>query len=267
MGDDAASRAGLHAAPRARLYAAPRSAMSPRAFRISQHVPENPRTFSLLLEAIGADDRLEAQPGQFVMLWLPGVDEKPFSIAGVHPLMLTISRVGPLSQAIADLPVGEKVWVRGPFGKGYSLAAARTLLVGGGYGAAPLHFLASVLRSRKVAVEIALGARASDDLLFVKRFAALGIPCHLATEDGSRGARGRVTEVVRPLLASGGFGRLCACGPEAMLEALADLCRESRIPAELSYEAYMRCGIGICGSCECRHGLVCRDGPVFSLEP
>ncbi len=244
--------------------AASSSATVPRAFRISQHVPENPRTFSVVLE--GAGGPIEAEPGQFAMLWLPGVDEKPFSIAGVNPLMLTISRVGPFSQAIGDLPVGETVWVRGPFGRGYSLAAARTLLVGGGYGAAPLHFLAGVLVSRGVGVQVALGARASDDLLFVRRFAALGIPCHLATEDGSRGARGRVTDVVGPLLRSGGIGRLCACGPEGMLDALADLCRENRIPAELSYEAYMRCGTGICGSCECGHGLVCRDGPVFRLE-
>ena len=246
--------------------AMPRSVTMPRTFAIRQHIPENPRTFSLVLEPISAGGTIEAQPGQFVMLWLPGVDEKPFSIAGVGPLMLTISRAGPFSQAIGDLPVGEKVWVRGPFGRGYSLTAARTLLVGGGYGAAPLHFLAGVLLSRGGSVEVALGARASDDLLFVKRFAALGIPCHVATEDGSHGARGRVTDVVGPLLRSGAFRRLCACGPEGMLDALAGLCRENRTPAELSYEAYLRCGIGICGSCECAHGLACKDGPVFRLE-
>lgn len=237
----------------------------PSAHRILQHVQENPRTFSILLEG-----RLEAEPGQFAMLWLPGVDEKPFSIAGVDPLMFTISRVGPFSQALADLPAGERVWVRGPFGRGYSRTAARTLLVGGGYGAAPLHFLASSLLARGVGgLEVALGARASEDLLFVKRFAALGLPCHLATEDGSRGAPGRVTEVVRPLLEAGpeagGFRRLCACGPEGMLDALAGLCRASRLPAELSYEAYMRCGVGICGSCEHEERLVCLDGPVFRV--
>ncbi len=99
----------------------------------------------------------------------------------------------------------------------------------------------------------------------MNRFRDLGVAVHLATEDGSAGTRGRVTEVVGPLLRAGGFTRLHACGPEAMLDALAALCTETATPAELSYEAYMRCGIGICGSCEHGERLVCRDGPVFSL--
>ena len=207
---------------------------------------------------------MQAEPGQFAMLWLPGVDEKPFSIAGTEPLMFTISQVGPFSDALHALRPGDTLHARGPFGKGFSVGAGRVLVVGGGYGAAPLHFLARILRAAGLAVEAALGARTSEELLFLQRFARLGLRVHQTTEDGSAGTRGRVTDVVAPLLGSGRFDRLCACGPEAMLESLAALCAKARVPAELSYEAYMRCGIGMCGSCEHDARLVCMDGPVFA---
>ena len=227
---------------------------------------ENPKTVSFELEA-----QMRAVPGQFAMIWLPGVDEKPFSISGADPLMFTISRVGPFSEALLDQKIGDTLWVRGPFGKGYRIDAGRALLVGGGYGAAPLHYLARMLlfatagggAGAAAVVEAALGARTSEELLFVDRFRTLGVPVHPATEDGSSGVQGRVTDVVAPLLASGRFDRLCACGPEGMLESLEGLCRAARVDAELSWEAYMRCGVGICGSCEHGGRLVCMDGPVF----
>ena len=201
------------------------------------------------------------------MVWLPGVDEKPFSISGSDPLMFTVSRVGPFSESLHALCPGDMIWARGPFGNGFSLDSGRALLVGGGYGAAPLAFLARSLLTGTLArgVEIALGARTSTDLLFVERFRDMGVPVHEATEDGSRGAAGRVTEVVKQLLASARFVKVQACGPEAMLEALAEVCRSAGVSAELSFEAYMRCGIGLCGACEHAGRLVCMDGPVFSL--
>jgi dihydroorotate dehydrogenase electron transfer subunit len=231
-----------------------------RAVRVAEKVQENPKTVSFVFDAAMA-----AEPGQFAMLWLPGVDEKPFSIAGIDPLMFTISRVGPFSEALHALAPGDTLWVRGPFGRGFAPATGRALLVGGGYGAAPLHFLARALLAAGAAAETALGARTAAELLFVDRFEALPVPVHIATEDGSRGTRGLVTEVVASLLASGRFDRLCACGPEGMLDSLAALCLGAGVPAELSYEAYMRCGIGICGACEHATRLVCMDGPVFPV--
>ncbi len=229
--------------------------------RIVETIRENPRTVSLVL-----DSDLDASPGQFGMLWLPCVDEKPFSIAGVRPLMFTVSRVGPFSEALTSLRPGSSVGVRGPFGRGWSVSGGRVLLVGGGYGAAPLWFLARALIDAGARVEAALGARTAADLLFVDRFGGLGIPVHLATEDGSTGARGRVTEIVDRLLDAARWDRLCACGPEAMLAALAGRCRAARLPGELSHEAYMRCGIGLCGACEHEGRLVCMDGPVFPVK-
>jgi len=233
-----------------------------RPARIVRRVVENPKTVSLVLDAA-----LRSCPGQFAMLWLPGLDEKPFSISSDDPLMITVSRVGPFSDALHALAPGDLLWVRGPFGRGYSLGSRRALLVGGGYGAAPLHFLARALIGASSAngLEAVLGARSRDDLLFLARFSALGIPVHAATEDGSFGTRGLVTDVAGPLLSSGRFDRLCACGPEGMLAALAELCRGARVRAELSHEAYMRCGVGLCGSCEHDGRLVCVDGPVFEV--
>jgi len=234
------------------------SDLLPRACRITRKTTENRTTVSFAL-----DTELPCVPGQFAMLWLPGMDEKPFSIAWDSPLTFAISRVGPFSDALQGLPEGASVWVRGPFGKGFSLAPARTLLVGGGYGAAPLSFLAADLAERGAPVEVALGARTEADLLYVKRFSAQRVPVHTATEDGTCGTRGRVTDAVAPLLAQGRFQRVCACGPEGMLDAVSALCAGARVPAELSHEAYMRCGIGLCGSCEHGGRLVCMDGPVF----
>jgi dihydroorotate dehydrogenase electron transfer subunit len=263
----------------------------PRAVRISEKVTENAKTVSLVTSA-----SISAQPGQFCMLWLPGLDEKPFSIAECDPLTFTVAHVGPFSDALHDLGAGDTLWFRGPFGKGFPLGGERAVLVGGGYGAAPLFFLARELleartrghptqsshpdaraktrRSHTESVDsktadgspiIALGAKSSADLLFRDRFASLGLETLIATEDGSMGTKGLITEIVRPLLESGRVRHLYSCGPEAMLESLAALCRAYRVSADLSYEAYMRCGVGICGACEHGERLVCMDGPVFSL--
>ncbi|HVP17429.1 MAG TPA: hypothetical protein VMU36_00430 [Spirochaetia bacterium] len=230
--------------------------------RILERVQENPKTVSLVLEG-----SLACSPGQFAMLWLPGIDEKPFSIAGNDPLMFTVSRVGTFSAALQALCPGETLWVRGPFGRGFTLAPGNTLLVGGGYGAAPLAFLAAALRTAcpRAKVEAALGARTSVDLLFVRQFDALGVAVQLATEDGTRGSAGLVTEIVASRLATEEFSRVRACGPEAMLEAVAELSRGAGVDAELSFEAYMRCGVGLCGACEHRGRLMCLDGPVLMM--
>ena len=238
----------------------------PRAMRITGRLTENPRTASFSL-----DGAIGAAPGQFVMAWLPGLDEKPFSVSGDGPLRLTVNRVGPFSEALHRLEVGDRLWVRGPFGTSFGLhGARRVLLAGGGYGAAPLLYLAERLLSGPAdpaSLTAALGARTSDQILFEGRFRALGVDVRVATEDGSAGLCGRVTDVVGPLLEAGCVDAFYACGPEGMLSALEALCRRTGVRAELSREAYMRCGVGLCGSCEHAGGLlVCRDGPVFRVE-
>jgi len=241
----------------------------PQPARIVERLAENHRTVTLVL-----DTPLDCAPGQFAMLWLPGLDEKPFSISAADPLAFTVSRVGPFSEALCGLVPGGTLWFRGPFGRGFGLETGcrEPVLVGGGYGAAPLAFLARRLlarpnRTRPVRIHAVLGARSAADLLFAGRFAGLGCEVHAVTEDGSAGMRGLATDAAREQLAEGRADRLFACGPGGMLDELARLAQAARVPAELSREAYLRCGVGVCGSCAHGDRLVCLDGPVFEVAP
>jgi dihydroorotate dehydrogenase electron transfer subunit len=110
---------------------------------------------------------------------------------------------------------------------------------------------------------VAVGARTSQELLLIDRFNDLGARVLVATEDGSMGQAGIVTDLVEPLLARRAVDTLYGCGPEGMLTALQQLGRHYDVPTQLSWEAYMRCGMGLCGSCEREGRLVCWDGPVF----
>jgi len=247
----------------------------PRPARVVERIVETPRTATLVLDA-----SLDCAPGQFAMLWLPGLDEKPFSISADDPLAFTVCRVGPFSEALHAIAPGGTIWFRGPFGRGFGLATGcrAPLLVGGGYGAAPLAFLARRLfalptHCRPIRIRAAIGARSAEDLLFERRLAELGCEVRVATEDGSRGRRGLATDEARALLEPDRVGsearpdRLFACGPGGMLDALAAMANTARIPAELSREAYLRCGVGVCGSCAHGDRLVCLDGPVFEIAP
>ena len=215
-----------------------------------------------------------AEPGQFVMLWLPGSGEKPYSILNCDPFSITVSSVGPFSSALYDLKIGSRVWARGPFGKGFKLEGGKHLLVGGGYGAAPLHFLAQQGRDRNDEVIVCLGARTAADLLLINAFNAMGCEVFVSTDDGSSGEKGFVTRAVEQAFYRSKIDTLYACGPVPMLSALSEICRDNRIPAQLSWEANMRCGIGLCGSCELDEKtrklagipagwLTCKDGPVY----
>jgi dihydroorotate dehydrogenase electron transfer subunit len=237
--------------------------------RITSVTDESPTVHTLSL-----DLGLEAKPGQFVMAWLPGVDEKPFSLVRAAPVTLTIARVGPFSTAIHALGPGDRLWVRGPLGQGFTLPARPTtnsqpplLLVGGGYGVAPLHFLAERALSEGWQVAMVIGAKTAAEVVFASRFAALGAQVAITTDDGSLGQRGVATSAAKRLIDRSEYQALYACGPEPMLAAVERLAQIQGLPAQLSYERYMRCGFGVCGSCVQQGWLVCRDGPVRQVTP
>ena len=226
------------------------------------------RTFVLDAEVPGAES------GQFVMLWLPGVDEKPMSVACPTPLTLTVARVGPFTTALYERKVGDQVGWRGPYGCSFSLHEDQpALLVSGGCGVGPLYFLATQAVERDIPTTVALGARTALDLPYVEQFRALDVDLILATDDGSLGYKGYVTDAIPPFsilhspfsILNSPFS-IYACGPEPMLVAVHRLCRERAIPGQLSLERYMKCGFGICGQCAIDGYLVCQDGPVFDVE-
>jgi len=174
-----------------------------------------------------------------------------------------VARVGPFTEKLHQLGIDDRIWFRGPLGRGFELKGERILLIGGGYGVAPLAFLAqrAVRAGRRVTAVI--GARSKADLVFPQRFAGLGCSVVLATDDGSAGVRGLATDAAESLLERGEADAVYACGPEAMLDRVLELCRSRSLSCQLSLEKYMRCGLGVCGSCQSRGMLVCRDGPVF----
>jgi dihydroorotate dehydrogenase electron transfer subunit len=212
----------------------------------------------------------EAEPGQFIMLWLPGVDEKPMSIACPTPLTITVARVGPFSTVLYQRKEGDQVGWRGPYGRAFSLSLLNqdqeALLVSGGYGVGPLYFLARQAVEHNIPTTVALGARTSLDLPYIEQFRALNVNLILATDDGSLGHRGYVTDAISPLATRHSPFAIYACGPEPMLVAIHRLCRERDIPGQLCLERYMKCGFGICGQCSLDGWLVCEDGPVFDAE-
>lgn len=235
----------------------------PRMARIVDIQRETP-----LVKTFVFDTDIDAQPGQFIMLWLPGVDEKPMSIAGMRPLTISAAKVGPATTALHALNVGDWVGWRGPFGKPYQLERERhALMVAGGYGSAPLFALAKNALANGMDVTVAIGARIADELLYAERFAEIGVDLLLSTNDGSRGTRGFVTDAIAKHSAlRDGECTVYACGPEPMLVALHKLCRRRDWHGQLSVERYMKCGFGICGQCALDEMLVCVDGPVMTLE-
>jgi len=265
----------------------------PRCTRIVRAVNESAKVRTLTLDA-----SIEAEPGQFVMAWLPGVDERPFSLVDIDPVVLTIARVGHFTEAVHLLRAGERLWVRGPLGRPFTLpeptpplsppqaggrgviahseglpdlsspqAEGRVLMVAGGYGVAPLHFLARSAIAAGWQATAVIGARSAADVIFAGRFRTLGASVTITTDDGSMGEAGLATDAAARLVDQDGYAALYACGPEPMLEAVERLARTRKLPAQLSFERAMRCGFGVCGTCSRLGWLVCRDGPVLTIEP
>jgi dihydroorotate dehydrogenase electron transfer subunit len=240
----------------------------PRVARIVSVREESPTVRTLVLDA-----HLAAQPGQFVMAWLPDVNVRPFSLVCAEPVTLSIARVGPFTEAVHCLRPGDRLWLRGPLGRGFSLPApaahgGRLLFVAGGYGAAPLHFLAARATAAGWVVQVVIGARSAAEVILAGEFRALGAEVQPATDDGSLGFHGLATEAAEALLTTAGdpFRAVYACGPEPMLAAVERLARAHRLPAQLSYERAMRCAFGVCGTCSRDGWLVCKDGPVKALD-
>ncbi|MBM4371935.1 MAG: dihydroorotate dehydrogenase electron transfer subunit [Deltaproteobacteria bacterium] len=218
------------------------------------------------LKSFLLDRDMDPVPGQFALLWLPGVGEKPFSFSDVGDdfLEITVRAVGPFTRAMMGVVPGDLVGLRGPFGRGFRIGTGPALLAGGGCGIAPLRHLAGEMTRRGVDFEMVLGVRTAEELMFPDDFRAAG--AHLMTEDGSLGTRGLVTDRLRELLSLGLHREVFASGPEGMLLAVRDLAEQHLLDWQLSFERYMKCGIGLCGHCAMDGtGIrMCVEGPVLS---
>lgn len=232
--------------------------------------PENPQVKTLFF--IDECCRL-AEPGQFIMVWIPGVDEIPLSVSSVQPdgsSSITVAEVGEATRALTSMKVGDLIGVRGPFGSGFKVTGERALVVGGGTGMAPLMILINRLVRIGVDVTVIEGAERYSKLIFLNDLTDLsrnyGVRVLFTTEDGSYGFSGLATELAESLLKRERFDVIYTCGPEKMIRRIYELAKTYSIDLQASLERYMRCAIGICGSCTIGRYRVCRDGPVFSMD-
>ena len=207
------------------------------------------------------DFDLPFNPGQFIMVWIPGIDEKPYTLSfhSRHRFAITIEAKGIFSQKAITLDQGDLVGIRGPFGNGFSIQPGKkAVVVAGGCGMAPLATLVETLPGHTCVIH---GARTKAYILYPDRFDA---PRQFCTDDGSFGKKGQVTELLENHIASGApIDQVYTCGPEIMMYHVFNLCEHHHIPCQVSLERYMRCGFGVCGACVCGDQVVCRDGPVF----
>jgi len=212
------------------------------------------------------DRPLVAEPGQFVMVWLPHVDERPFAVMNDQPLALTVAAVGPFTEALCGLQPGARLWLRGPYGTAFPGPTGPLLLIGGGSGTASLALLAKNTIALGHQITAVVGARSDDGLMLVDHLAGLGAQVHIATDDGSGGTQGTVIDVLQMLPPFLNETCVCACGPEPMLSAVCAWAVRSHLACWVSMERLMKCGFGVCGACHAGDRLVCRDGPVFALR-
>ncbi|MBN1134420.1 MAG: dihydroorotate dehydrogenase electron transfer subunit [Methanosarcinaceae archaeon] len=204
--------------------------------------------------------------GQFVMVWVRGVDEIPMTLS--YNNAITVQKVGDATSRLFELVEGDSVGIRGPFGKGFTLPEKdnRILVVAGGVGAAPLAPLVEYAKDLGAKVTTVLGARNAYELVFKNRFFAVGT-LHITTDDGSEGRKGFVTDALNELDVLG-YDRIYTCGPEVMMVKVFDILQDAGAldRAEFSLHRYFKCGIGVCGACcmDTSGIRVCKDGPVFN---
>jgi dihydroorotate dehydrogenase electron transfer subunit len=238
----------------------------PKVLPINRIVVETPtvRSFYVNCPEIASVVR----PGQFVMVWVIGVDEIPISVSeagGDGLLGLTIAKVGDATSRLHEQSEGDLIGIKGPYGNGFDLSGNSVMMVGGGYGVAPLAFGAEVASSENKKVTMVMGAETAGELLFLERLRKMNVDLMVSTEDGSAGTKGLVTDVLERALMERGYDSCLCCGPEKMMVEVVRIASGKGIKVQASLERMMKCGIGLCGQC-CLDPLgfrVCTEGPVF----
>lgn len=239
--------------------------------------------FHLAISASGIAK--QAAPGQFIEIKVCDGYEpllrRPFSIhklsgSEVHILYEVL---GEGTEVLSRRRPGEYLDVIGPLGKGFNYnvsvlqCCSVPVIVAGGIGVAPLVFLAEELKGLKLFVLI--GAKTKSQILCEKEFQHLGCDVKISTDDGSKGFKGKVTDLLQIILreneiTSQGENEIYACGPKPMLKEISRISQEYRIPAQISLEEHMACGIGACLGCvvKTKQGFqrVCKEGPVFKAD-
>lgn len=255
--------------------------------RIRSIRPEVPgiATYGLEFEDRELRDRFQFLPGQFNMLYLPGIGEAAISISSdsdrPETLLHTVRVVGNVTRALARLQIGDQLLVRGPFGSAWPMEACRgcdLVIAGGGVGLAPLRpILYHVANHRADYGQVTLlyGARKSQDLLYMDEYDAwrqAGINVEVTVDlgdDAWRGQIGVVPSLFYRLRINPPQTRILTCGPEIMMRFVIFEALARKVPAGhiyLTLERNMNCALGFCGHCQLGPAFVCKNGPVFTYE-
>ncbi len=217
------------------------------------------------------EEKIDAKPGQFILLWIPRLNLKPFGVSRLTEkgFEITVCKRGDFTEKLFEMRPGEYVGIQGPYGKPFSMHCKNAVLVGGGYGTAPLAFLADELAKRGTKVRLLQGARNKDLLIYQERFAGSKVELITRTDDGSCGNKGFSTCALKEALESDkSIDMIYTCGPEVMMQKVIELADFYQKDCECSLERYMKCGFGVCGQCciDDTGSRVCTEGPVYAKE-
>jgi dihydroorotate dehydrogenase electron transfer subunit len=241
-----------------------------RTVIIEQVIEETPTVKTFIFK-----DKIssKARPGQFLMVWIPRIEELPMSVMVCDRkeyAAITIRKLGFGSTALFDKKVGEVLGVRGPYGNQFKIGknTKKVLLIGGGTGLVPLLRLTTILNEAKVNTTLIIGARSKQEVFFEKKANDLLDKTRhkviISTEDGSYGIKGNATDAMSLIIMKEKFDTVYTCGPELMMRKVFDIGSANALSVQASLERYMKCGIGICASCCIGDRLVCKDGTVFN---
>lgn len=255
----------------------------PARYQVTERQEETRDTVTLWLRPV--DQPIpEYRPGQFTMLYAPGIGEVPISISGTGPdfaLVQTVRAVGAVTRALCSCAPGQVIGVRGPYGTDWDVASAAgddLLIVAGGIGLAPLRgalVWALGHRERYRRVVLLAGARSPAELVFARELggwrrdgAEVAVTVDQAAA-GWTGDVGVVTQLIGRADIDSARTTALICGPEVMMRITARELRALGVPAariRVSVERNMRCGVAECGHCQLGPLLLCRDGPVIGYE-
>ena len=205
----------------------------------------------------------KVSPGQFIMVWVPGMEEIPMSLSKTGRIKsITVKNIGTDTQKLHELSLGNPLRIRGPYGKGFDLKKSRNMLIiGGGVGTAAI-----IPVVKETGADTIIGARSAGDIIMDDVAGKFARKLWLATDDGTKGFRGNVVQLMKEKVQENKYDMVIACGPEIMQYHLYKACVELNIDCQLSLERHMKCGAGVCGCCMMDDMRVCKDGPVFTKE-
>ena len=241
----------------------------PTIVTIEKVIDETPTVRTLVF----SDDIMSnVLPGQFAMVWIPGVNELPMSVMiskETGKAAFTVRKHGPSSTGLFNVPVGGQIGIRGPYGNSFNLKEGKLLLVGGGTGLVPMMRLLTFVKSTDD-VTVLIGAKSKDEVFFedLANDLLINNPHRVivSTDDGSYGEKGFVTDLVEKLTHETHFDAVYVCGPEIMMYKTVQSAHSRNIFVQARLERMMKCGVGICGSCCVGEDLACKDGTVFDGE-